>query len=443
MNERFTMRKIFVFLIVSSICFGLINCESTVAKKIIVDDVIGSDLGNPPENYTDLTLAIQKSSHGDVIQVQKGIYVLKDSLILNKSISLIGKDGNETILLLESNEDITKDCIIQIYADNVTVSYFKIMPNNLSVDGVRVFARNATITNNTILNTVIGMYLKNASQCLIQGNVFKSNSFTGIKTYVNTSNTVIDNNEFVGNYRDGLSLMYDYDTIIVNNSFINNYHFGINLVECKQNTISNNSLKENLVGGIRLSSSSNINVFDNNILNNNWCGVFFLNSCENTIVNNTINNHSIGVEVDIGSLNNIFDRNNFLENEKNFNISSNQKVRGNNGFSINSLLSFVFFLFLLIGLLCWIVFFIFLLKLKSDLLLNKKNHQIHKLLKKKVGKEKFNLFNPLFFNFVLFDKRIRKNKEIASKISLLRFCWFIAVFMVLIGIVLMVISYLL
>lgn len=105
---------IFVILVVS------MNF-SVKAKTIYVDDVEGDGFLNPAENFTSIEDAINYSSSGDLIYVLEGTYVVKDSIVINKSVTLAGAGVNKTLLLIQSTEDISRDCVVEILASNVTI----------------------------------------------------------------------------------------------------------------------------------------------------------------------------------------------------------------------------------------------------------------------------------------------------------------------------------
>lgn len=406
--------------IVSLSFFGIVE-----GKTVYVDDEKGEGPENPSEDYTNILHALKNASDGDVIHFYRGVYIVNDSVVINKSISLEGENKNDTYLLIKSDSDITRDCIIEIKSENVNVSGFRIQPYNLSVDGIRVFNNSVSIVDNYLFGNVIGIFLRNASYCVFQNNVFQNNSVAGIKSYVNTDYNEISNNKFLGNFRNGLSLLYDYSTVLENNVFSKNLYFGVYLIECYNSLIKDNICSENIAGGMYISKSSS-NTFSNNFFeNNSKHGIFLINSDDNRFLKNRIYNHTIGINISSDSTDNIFEDNVFSGNLIDINVSENKKKLDKKNVSWGPLV------FLVISIICWIVFFVFLTKAKGFVDKERKNRR-----KSKRSSKDSTVLNAGVFNRVLFDKKLRENKDTSKIVFLCKFFWLLGFITLLVGLIL-------
>jgi len=154
--------------------------------------------------------------------------------------------------------------------------------------------------------------------------------------WINTNNTVIENNTFSGNY-DGIILYYVHHNTIRNNKAINNVNRGFYLGSNScNNTLSGNTANSNGAGfslgpyscnnnlsgntansngaGFMVYSYSDKNTFSGNTANNNAYGFWLRYSSYNTISGNNADNNTYGFVLDAGS-----DKNNLSGNNANNN----------------------------------------------------------------------------------------------------------------------------
>jgi parallel beta-helix repeat protein len=121
-----------------------------------------------PTDYSTIQGAINASIDGDTVFVRKGLY--NETLVIEKSISLIGEDRNYTII--DARKANTQ--VIAIRGNNITVANFTLgntshhiqrnSGDSLKIgegDGIVVFSSQyVNIINNTIIGCpIIGIYM--------------------------------------------------------------------------------------------------------------------------------------------------------------------------------------------------------------------------------------------------------------------------------------------
>ena len=236
--------------------------------------------------------AINNATTGDTILVLAGIY--NESLVVNKSISLISEDRDQTIINGQNNQSI-----INIAADNVTIEGF-------------------TIQNALNLNPTHGIIILNSEGNVISHNRIE-NSQQGI-TATSSSNDIISDNIVTTNSRVGITFTQCSNNTVADN-IITNTILGINLLSSSSNTISDNLITWNPQGGIALTGSSN-NFFSGNVISNNYIGLNMYSSSGNEFSGNTVANNSPGETISYCYSNTFYD-NNFYEA---FQISNSSSI---------------------------------------------------------------------------------------------------------------------
>ncbi len=232
--------------------------------------------------------AINESSKGDTILVNEGVY--NETLMIDKSITLIGENKNTTFISGNKTGDV-----IHITADFVTISGFTINNSgdeySYGVDaGIDIRSNNNTISdniigsndnyglylyqkskNNTIVNNIIkenkfGMYLNYANENNISSNTFSLNSDNGIYLGSQSRNNLISNNIISENFQ-GIRIKGSEDNKVTQNLFINNNRGMYFCCGAKDNIVFLNSFKNNSEWNGR---DGNINKWDYNELGNYW-----------------------------------------------------------------------------------------------------------------------------------------------------------------------------
>ena len=228
---------------------------------------------------------IDNASDGDTIYIPSGIYY--ESIVIDKSISLIGEDKDTTIIDVGGLGFV---CAVYIIADNVSVSGF-------------------TITNNSGFWSK-GIMIHESDNIVISGNIIQHTGGCGVGIgRFSDSAIIIDN--IIMNQLNGICIDADINTIIGNTILDNSW--GIQLHEVNGNTITGNIISKNSQG-MNLYDSINNTITGNTISNN---GIRLINSSNNTIIGNNISNTRYGIRLQDSSNNNDIYHNNFIENTQN------------------------------------------------------------------------------------------------------------------------------
>ena len=196
-----------------------------------------------PDDYPTIAAAIGDAINGDTIFVKKGTYdgPINQTIVINKTISLIGEDPESTILNLHSAWIIKEvfignplygyDYSMEILANDVEVSGFTI-----NGKGILVTRGNNTQVSNNTLN--ISLFLRGSNETATQNN--------STRTISCGPNSTITKNYFIGGGIDirGGSFNTVYDNVVTDGSSIG--------ILTNQNRIFNNTVN-NCKSGVAIS----------------------------------------------------------------------------------------------------------------------------------------------------------------------------------------------
>lgn len=255
-----------------------------------------------PDDYSSIQTAVDHAFAGQTIFVRNGVYT-EQYFIINKPLSLIGENPNNTIIVGINNIKYPPPNVIQISADNVKVSGFTI--TNGDQCGIRVETigsikqpSGVVITGNNIVNNTGGISDYVGDHLIIANNNISNNSQYGIQLY--SSQSIVSGNLISDNGWEGLVV-------------------GTSNVTVTQNIIANNGFQEANVnrGGLWLIAGNNYEIYSNNITDNRVFGIQFADNCNNSDVsNNSIIGNDVGVDLlNFGTDNKVYGNN--LENSKN------------------------------------------------------------------------------------------------------------------------------
>ncbi len=325
-----------------------------------------------PDDYATIQEAIDNAVYGDVILVKTGSYT--GSVVISKSITLVGEDNEETIILGDWSLNGT---VVLVQHDEVVVENLTmkaVYNSGTSGRGVHLLhTKNCQVTN-CIFQCGIGVWLYGANNNVVKNNQISGTGISfptnaGIKLQQSTNNTINQNtiNGYVYGY--GIFLDYSSENDLIRNQISNNYYealikdsnkncirennistsisifitptdqsmlesYGIRLQGSSDNTIIGNSVK--CPKGIRILLSSVNNTIENNFISNSrYNGLEFVEDANyNQVKANTIISNGVGVNF-WNSSNNIIYSNNFINNDAQISIysltDSNSFDNGTNG----------------------------------------------------------------------------------------------------------------
>lgn len=207
---------------------------------------------NPSES---IQAAINNATSGDTILVLAGTY--HESLEVNKSISLIGEDRDQTFIDGQDNQ-----FIINITADNVTIEGFTIQSALNPSYGIGLFgSKGDVISRNTLENSQQGIALTSCSNVNISDSIVTVNTQQGIALYSASSN-VVSNNMVTANTGGGIAVYASNNNLFSGNTISGN-NGGVSIYFSGGDVFSGNTLAGNIGGEVV--SYSNLNSFyDNN-----------------------------------------------------------------------------------------------------------------------------------------------------------------------------------
>lgn len=254
-----------------------------------------------PDDYPTIQEVINHANDGAAVFVRKGTYL--ENLVINKSLSLVGENWENTIVDGNSLGNVT-----EITKSNVTISGFTIQNSGDSQEsnGIIVTAQigNCNIRGNRLLNNHHGMTLWNSSGNRVFGNNVGPNYDEGIWVYSGSDNELVGNT--ITNSSSAVVLFSSSNNTIRENEMTQNFDGVSILSSSEDNDIFKNNVTDNKDVAIQLYSSSNCNdITQNNIRNNTVDGIVIDHSSGNRIVSNNVSNgggHGIYVHQSVGNL---------------------------------------------------------------------------------------------------------------------------------------------
>jgi nitrous oxidase accessory protein len=312
-----------------------------------------------PDDYATIQEAIDNASYNNVILVKNGEY--SGSVVINKSITLVGEDNEKSIILGDWSLNGTVVLVLhdEVFVENLTMK--AVYNSGTSGRGVHLLdVKNCQISN-CVFQCGIGVWLYEANNNIVKNNKISGVGISlptnaGVKLQHSTNNTIIENmiNGYVYGY--GIFLDISSENDLIENQISNNYYevlikesnrnsineniistsisifinpsdqsmlesYGIRLQDSSDNTIIGNSVK--CPKGIRILLSSENNSIENNFISDcRYNGIEFVEDGNyNQVKANTIINNGVGVNF-WNSTNNIVYNNNFINNEAPISIYS-------------------------------------------------------------------------------------------------------------------------
>lgn len=213
-------------------------------------------------NAAILQKTIDRAPIGATLKLSPGLY--KEKIIISKPIKLIGSN-NVTI------KGDGKGTVIKINSSNVTLQNIKIQNSGERLEtldaAIKISnAKNITINNCTIKNTLFGIDMDRVNNSIISNNEISSKNLPislrgdAIKLYYSHNNTIKNNRIF--NSRD-VTLSYSNNNIITLNH-TETSRFALHFMKTKNNIIDNNHFRLNSTALI-LTGTQNTKIENNQI----------------------------------------------------------------------------------------------------------------------------------------------------------------------------------
>ena len=290
--------------------------------------------------------ALRIANTNDRIILHSGKY-LEHDIVIDKKIELISFeksiiDGENKYQILTIKSDSVK--ISGITFINTGISF---IDDNSAVklDSVK----GCEISNNAFDNNFFAIYLAKTSDSIVRDNVIKaytkkeSYSGNGIHLWY-CKNITVDKN-YINGHRDGIYFEFVRESHIQNNISINNLRYGLHFMFSDNCSYSYNEFLENGAGvavmytkkvkmfknkfernwgpasyGILLKDISDSDI-ENNIFYKNSSGIYVEGSNRINISNNNFTENGWAIRLMANSMDNHFERNNFVGNS--FDVTTN------------------------------------------------------------------------------------------------------------------------
>jgi nitrous oxidase accessory protein len=281
-----------LLLLVILVSFPQIHIAEAEPKTVVV-----------PDDYSTIQAAINSASEGDKIFVKSGTYY-NQSLVVNKTVSLVGEDAKTTTL---RGVDVTWP-VAQSNSITDGLDYILVSQSSMSSSlgsKVQLLAldkgNNPELSLCNFLPPITIVIQVEANDVTISGFTI-TNAFTGI-TGSGNGTKIIGNIIRVGN--NGMSIGGSYKTIAYNN-----ITGGLHSILCSGSY--NNITKNNIINpsnlGIDLTGSFNT-VLGNKITSGpsgNYGRGIQVNGNSNIIAENTLSGGSVGIALETASGNTVF-----------------------------------------------------------------------------------------------------------------------------------------
>ena len=270
MKERILTVGVTVLLsiVMFSGCIEESSFEEVDEEPVEVDMIHVDNDG--AANYTKIQKAIDDASDGDTIFVHNGTYY--ETLIINKSINLIGASKDKTIIDFQNTSKINQNNIVFIEADNCTIKELKIIGTGTTSSdtmGININTSYNTISNNIVLNNYKGIYIgEDSKNNNVSWNTV-SNNLYGIATYYSDNNNISKNNiSSSGLYGYGIYLSVSDNNIIFGNTVSDSNFYGMKIKASENNKVFDNLVVMNR-RGMHLCCGSGNNIIYYNIFKQN------------------------------------------------------------------------------------------------------------------------------------------------------------------------------
>jgi len=257
-NKRFR-----VFLLVFTVLLGVnyVGSGFPVLGRISKAISVGRSI---EDNYASIQEAINAAEPGIAINVEAGVYY--ENVVVNKSVSLFGKDMASTIVDGGGNGHV-----FSVEASNVIISGFTLRNSGIGktpYSGVRLFCSNdSLISNNVIVNNQYGVWLSYSNNNTISGNVVAISDVYGVRLYQSENNTLVHN--YVEDNEYGIYVYASSEGNVIRYNNLSGNSFGLYFGLSDGNLGEGNTVVDSTFA-ITLRQSGRNFIFHNNFVSNRF-----------------------------------------------------------------------------------------------------------------------------------------------------------------------------
>jgi nitrous oxidase accessory protein len=293
----------------------------------------------PTKSKAVLVPAIKNCNAYDTLYIHEGSYE-EGNIEINKPLTLIGigypilngKNKTEVVSIKSNHVNIIKCKLINSgYSDLEDMAAIRIYGNN-----------HVRILNNILINNFFGIYLTNASYCLVKGNYIvgpdrtQNNVGNGIHCWKSSHNNLINNT--IIKHRDGIYFEFVKHSVIANNISKENQRYGLHFMFSDSDSYYKNTFERN-EAGVAVMYSQHVTMLKNkfvlnwgssayglllkdirdsevylNIFEKNTMGIYMDGCSRTNFIKNTFNNNGYALRMQASCDDNQFRFNNFTTN---------------------------------------------------------------------------------------------------------------------------------
>jgi parallel beta-helix repeat protein len=231
--ERCDKMKQLVLVVAIIFSFSIIALGFSTLIEFMPQGFCSGSVIIVPDDYLTISAAVVAAQEGDTILVMNGTYFEPDFIIVDKSLTIVGQDVENTVI---DGADTAK-VIFQVLASNVAIENFTLQNTDASSasqgPGIRIYnVTNTILKNLKIRNTFDAVQIQSANFSVISNCTFSNNVESGILLRATSCNNTFTNN-WIRNNVDGIMIL--------------DLQSGFNQIHC--NDFENNINQVSLVGG--------------------------------------------------------------------------------------------------------------------------------------------------------------------------------------------------
>jgi nitrous oxidase accessory protein len=342
-GETFRISDFISMKVLLGLFLVILHLHCARASDIIVD---------PEGEIRTLTEAVLRAADGDRIYVKSGLY-REGTIVIDKAVEIIGEGYPEF-------DGENQHEVIKVTSDNVTIRGIKVANVGVSfIDDKAAIkveeVRGCVIEDNVFINNFFSIYLAKAADCRITNNDIRAfserESFAGNGIHLWYSRDITIENNYVSGHRDGIYLEFVHYATITGNTGENNLRYGLHFMFSDNCVYTRNTFRRNGAGiavmytknvvmtenrmefnwgpasfGLLLKDINDTHVH-NNVFYKNTLGIYSEGSNRVKIENNDFVENGWAVRIWASSSDNLFTRNNFINNT--FDVATNSKQNFN------------------------------------------------------------------------------------------------------------------